>query len=193
MYIRTYAHAHAHLSTYFRTALFREQIHAREREKRFWGSCRDLSYPRWNLNSNRRTDTHVYDHVCVYARLPGPFRSLFSRRRSAKVGGLSVGYRKYFPTPRIYRASARKYLKIPSTTREVKGRRGGREMRGRKRERAGGETEALPEGSYKIFHTLINSARGRISRITTRWELGRSIIRSAAFIRGSNEVTSASI
>lgn len=28
---------------------------------------------------------------------------------------LSVGYRKYFPAPRIYRASARKYLKIPST------------------------------------------------------------------------------
>ena len=28
---------------------------------------------------------------------------------------LSVGYRKYFPAPRIYRASARKYLKIPPT------------------------------------------------------------------------------
>lgn len=94
------------------------------------------------------------------------------------MGGLSVGYRKYFPTPRIYRASARKYLKIPSTTREIKERRErGRERmekvetereRGRKggrgREREKEETEALPEGSYKIFHTLINSARGRISR-----------------------------
>jgi len=39
--------------------------------------------------------------------------------------------------------------------------------RERERESAGGETEALfPEGGYRIFHTLINSARGWISRST---------------------------
>jgi len=35
----------------------------------------------------------------------------------------------------------------------MKGRKGEKEGE----ERAGGETEALPEGSYKIFHTLIKS------------------------------------
>jgi len=127
-----------------RVAPFHARIHAREDSKDL--SRLILSTVKFKFKPTYWRVRRVY--VCVYMRLPGPFRSLFSRRRSAKVGGLSVGYRKYFPTPRIYRASARKYLKIPSTMRKIKRSRREREREGSRRD--GG----TPGGKLQNFSHL---------------------------------------
>jgi len=140
----TYAHtyARAHLSTYLGLLFFASKF---TREKRLRGLSRlILSTVKFKFKPTYRNMCirHIRIRARARARLSGPFRSLFSRRRSAKVGGLSVGYRKYFPTPRIYRASARKYLKIPSTTREMKGRKGRREKREQEAKRRRSRREA---------------------------------------------------
>lgn len=54
----TRMYAHAHLSTYLGLLLFTREF-TREKTLR---TCRDLSYLRWNLNSNRHTDAYV---VCM--------------------------------------------------------------------------------------------------------------------------------
>lgn len=90
---------------------------------------------------------------------PGTVRSLFSRKRSAKVGGFVGRLSEIFSNAENLSGVCPEIFENSFDDEGVERREGGS---------TGGETEALPEGGYKIFHTLINSARGRISRFTAR-------------------------